>query len=97
MRETAGLLEPPDLAKPRHPLPIAPPTRKWSARAFAKAWAAAKARNPQLRTKHLATPCDVDPATIRNWRKGVGQPDVDQSWALAAVLGCDPKDFTEPA
>lgn len=95
MREGAAVLEKPSVPKAPKPLPR-DPDRRWSHTAFAEAWSAAKKANPKLRTTHLSTPCGVDPATVRNWRRGKGQPGVDQWFALASVLGIDPFALTEP-
>lgn len=91
----AAVLEPQVARSPKPPKP-AKPDRRWSPTRFAERWAAAKERQPGLKTRHLAAECEVDPATIRNWRRGVGKPDADQWMALAAVLGCDVFDMTEP-
>lgn len=96
MREATGLLEAPQVRRKSEPPRPEKPPRRWSPTAFEAAWDAAKERDPKLRTRHLSDPCDVDPATIRNWRRGKGQPSADQWLALAAVLGVDPFELTEP-
>lgn len=71
--------------------------RRWSSMAFARRWRAAKRRNPSLRALDLAIAVRRSETTLYNWRKGDGEPSLSEAFALAAVLGCDPIDFTEPA
>jgi len=45
--------------------------------------------------KALSDAADVTTATVYNWRKGTGVPNLDQALRMAAVMGCDAMDFTE--
>lgn len=68
---------------------------RWSPRRFQEAWERAKSREPKVRAMDLAVAADVTPATLYSWRAGNSEPNVNQAFALAAVLRVGIEDLLE--
>lgn len=54
--------------------------------------------NANLRPKQMAAKVDVTDATVRNWERGKGLPNIQQAqqWAVACSLLLEDIDFLRP-